>query len=506
MLLAFFLSVAIIGIWHGFPLTDIFADETYFAYAPLLALKTGNLLPEHLPYGTFTYLLLLPLQAIAMGITWVIAWSRGMSLEQLLFAWPFLAYLAPRLLNAALYVCIAVITMRAFGIEKKEEKPYARPLLLIMLLNTTLLLVAHSGKMWMTSIVLVFLAGMALPASPLLSVLLSSLAFGNFPIMGVFWMASIATAIGIRRKKKQSVAPVLAIAVAVPLLIMAINVDGVLFQIDDILTNFTGIHSDAVAVEGVSAAVLSFLSLHTLTLWTFLLKLAVVAPFCVLALLILLRRKRTNNARFRYACIGATLYLLGLAFLFNPAPDDGGSVRYLSPFIIALLLIATSVELKKSRVHTIILSTLAILSLYTGIVFLINMALPTTYNRAQATIRQMATTDTVVLSTVREISFPYTRRATRLTQQWLPGSCSKRCQFALEGGKNSARSPTYLLVHDPVIHSKIIENVGAKNVIEVSEDPIDRLHVTVENGAGEYLRPAAWWPFGFGTRVHITER
>lgn len=504
VLLCFFASVAVTGSWHGFPLVDVFADETYFVYAPLLALKTGNLLPHHLPYGTFTYLLLLPLQALSMSVTWMVAWSRGMSLSHLLFTWPFIGSIAPRLLNAGLYLLMAAITIRDLRIGQRDERPYARMLLFIFLLNTVMLLVAHSGKMWMTSIFLVFLAGMLLPASPLLSVLASSLAFANFPIMGVFWIVSIATAMRIRRRKKQSITPVLAIGIVIPMLIMAINVDGILFQIDDILTNFRGIDAQVVATHGAIGAGFSFLQLHALTLWTFLLKLAMAAPFCLLALPVFLQGRRVNDARFWYALFGAILYLLSLALLFNPAPDDGGSIRYLSSVIITLLLVATSFEPKRSRLHAIILSALSILSLYTGIVFLLNLALPTTYNRAQTVIRQMAQDPgAVVLSTVREISFPYTVEAVRLTQKWLPGSCSLRCMFALNFPRDAASSPTYLLVHDPGIRSTIITDVGVANVIEVTEDPIDRIHVTVENGAGEVFRPAAWWSLGFGGRIRI---
>lgn len=503
IILAFFVCIAIVGSWHGFPMIDSFSDESYFVKAPLLALQSGNFLPHGVPYGTLTYFLLLPIHTFVVTIVWLMTLMTGETLEHFLFMRPFVGYIAPRLLNIVLYIASAIIVLNTYKKTKTKRAEYGQFFALIFMLSTPLLLIFHSGKMWGTSNFLILASGLALPSYPLYSVLLASLSFGNFPIMGIMWLASIICACRICRSSKKDLAKIILVGVFVPTAIMALNSRAIVLQCMDIAQNFIGANLNH-DFDGKSATYISVI-LKTLTRGgiSILHKTWITSAFAILALTALLGARLKHRLRCFYAIMGIGIYTCALTLIITPGYNMGSGFRYISPIIILLVVCISSFEVPVSRTRTVILSGLTILSVISGIIFTINLALPTTYNRARhEMITLSASQHAIFLSTVVAMNFPYTVEAAQLTKKWMPQRCSTQCAYALKHPEQSPKFPTYILINDATIHDRMVATLTSRHIIDINEEASNSLYVGIESGAGNIFTQSAWNIVGFGRRIH----
>lgn len=194
-----FLSLSFfIGIWHGFPFTNLVADEMFFSGSVLRSMDAQTLLPLPLdvPYGTLTFYLSYIFVGLSLILLLPFANFDISTLQSLVISYPAVVYFAARLLSFA----IAITSLYLFNkILKRYVSDYRNRLLIVFILfgNILVNLLLHTSKVWILSTFLFvssfyflfqFLEEVDVTKQKKyiwLSVLLAFLAFSNFPFMGI---------------------------------------------------------------------------------------------------------------------------------------------------------------------------------------------------------------------------------------------------------------------------------------------------------------------------------
>lgn len=499
ILLIFFIAIGIAGLWHGFPLIDIYADEMYFVYGPLASFHARSFLPIGVPYGTVTFYADMLLQG--MFLTGLFAYSSFdlTAMTTLVMTHPFLVYIPPRVLNLVFFLAIVWLTMRRLRIGQKNAAPYAIPLTLILCGNLVLLTFMHSGKMWITCILLLFLAGHFLSSKRYRSMFAAALAFANLPLMGIFWLITMTFHVlsGPGRRMRW----LLLIACGVPLLLFSLNTKEIFAQVQSVLFGY-------IAPSTTSIGETAFL--YGKTLGAYVMKILLTSPFVVILGLLALRTRArvTDPLLFRFSMLSIGAYLAVISVMFWSA-DLPSFFRYLLPFQILFLLLFTALEFPVTKLNTIGIRTMGILSAHLAIISTITLMLPTTEVQAYRTIlRDWNTPNTIILSNVRGLSFPTSSRAAELIEQEVPGRCGYRCKYALTHSIETAFLGVEIPVKTDAEELKEIatrmaqEQPSARLVLVIQREEDFR---SVERGIGNYFIPEAWWPMTLGPGIVMEE-
>src|SRR3989344_6938071 len=150
LILSFF-----IGLWHAFPMLKVISDEMYFVGGVLRAMENFTIFPGagDVPYGLLTYYLNYILIAKFLILALPFFQFNFNSLKEFLIQSSEIIYLIPRILSAVLAIFYLVIFAK---ILKKEFTDWKIKLYLLIILFTNMLtvLVLHTGKMWVLSLLL----------------------------------------------------------------------------------------------------------------------------------------------------------------------------------------------------------------------------------------------------------------------------------------------------------------------------------------------------------------
>ncbi len=503
LLLFFFLSIGLLGLGHGFPLLNIFTDEYFFAVDPLVSMQKGTLLPTQVLHGTVTFYLCFVVQLLVLPILFIYSGFSLPELEALLMAYPYLAYIAPRILNLLLFMSMLLVSIRILGIGSKHETNYAPWMVIILHSNLVLLTFMHSGKQWITCIFFLFLAAVSISTSQLRSVVFGSLSFANLPIMGVFWLQSLLFSIYLNLKTKQRLYPLFLAAALIPLLFTFLNFDGTRELIRQVLEVYL---QPRIAEESSSTFVASAtLKLYGRTMASYIYKLALTSlPILVLGALALWSGVRVRNRmQLIYGCIGIAVYLLGISTMFY-STGQHSFFRYLLPFHVLFIVVFLSLEFPRTKLNSLVIGGLGVLSVYWAVVSTINIVMPTTYNVAHAQIAaDYSNRDTLVISSVSEITFPYNEFSATLTKRYTPRFCAYQCINAIENHIETEVS--YMLVKDRDITDRIEKEQTQVKIVSVVYDESQRGSVHVEAGMGSYFVKQAWVLSTLGQRITIME-
>ncbi|MES3005129.1 MAG: hypothetical protein V4690_03415 [Patescibacteria group bacterium] len=187
-----------IGIWHGFPFTNLVADEMFFSGSVLRSMEAGTFLPLPLdvPYGTLTFYLSYIFVGISLLVLFPFADFDLTALKSLIVNYPAIVYFASRLLSFV----IAFASLYLFNLAlKKYISDYRNRLVIVFILfgNILVNLLLHTSKVWILSTFLFLLSFYFLlqvfdteeshvqKKYIWYSVILAFLAFSNFPFMGI---------------------------------------------------------------------------------------------------------------------------------------------------------------------------------------------------------------------------------------------------------------------------------------------------------------------------------
>ncbi len=501
--LCLFAVLGVTGLWHGFPLMDVFADEMYYAYGPLYALQSLWPLPHNVPYGTVTFYFTLPLQMAMLGLAWLYGLQSGEQLIDVIMRYPFLAYVAPRVLSLTLF-----LLMVAAALRYARSAAYGTELVLIGFSNLVLITFMHSGKMWMTCAFFLLLAVTHLERRPVRAVAYAGIAFANFPVMGIFWLQALITGLYRQRHDRWTIRALLAVGLLFPAGIMLLNAESIAGQVREIFTVYVYSQVEKAAPKSGGAGTVAWL--YATTLWAYLQKILLTsAPTLGVGVLAMLARARVRDrAAFWFSITGCGLYVLAVSGMFYSA-DILGYLRYLIPVHILAAALFLSLEFPGTAWLTAGLRAIAAVSVYAALVASVSLALPTTYNRALTELRERYShPQFIVLSRVSQISLPFSTYSARLTQALSPDSCSHRCQYALRRNVQTDFQGTYFFLMSEEAEKRVTEVAVASGltIVDVRPDPADAKAVQAEYGMGSYIQREAWIPSRLGQRVLLEER
>jgi len=156
-LIFIYFIILIIGIWHAFPNLKIVGDEAPFVGGVLRAMQDRTLLPNIDYSYTLSfyanYLLMIPFVLIGL----LLFGGNTAMLTKFLMENVYLAYFIPRLLSvgsAMIILALFLSMMRKRGKSFKERLVVSS----IVFGNIIFLVIAHTGKMWMFSLLLWFIS------------------------------------------------------------------------------------------------------------------------------------------------------------------------------------------------------------------------------------------------------------------------------------------------------------------------------------------------------------
>jgi hypothetical protein len=344
-----------IGIWHGYPFTNVVADEMYFSGSVLRAIEHHSVLPlpQDVPYGTITFYLSYIFISIGLGVMSVLYMFNMDALRLFIIQNPFIVYGIARLVS----FCLAIFSL--FGLQyvlKRYVSDYRTRLSLIVLLFSNILvsIIFHTSKVWVLSTVLemssfYFLVRVfdepdsrGVTRDIWLSVVLAFFAFANFPLMG---MSLVVLPILLYKfwhhpKQKQT-------------LIKSTLLGGFLFCIFT-LSNFSGVKAQVMSIVydyTLSPNALMYNASVALSAYLHLKKILVMFP---LLLGLLLYASFTTKAKHKNLFMLSSFYLvLYVAILIGVdrwSLVDKAALRYSFPIPFFITFIIASFDIKWKKV------------------------------------------------------------------------------------------------------------------------------------------------------------
>lgn len=378
----------IIGIWHGFPFTNVVADEMFFSGSVLRSIENYSILPLPLdvPYGTITFYI--SYLFISIGLLFIsVFFLFDLSLLKLfIIDNPFIIYEIARLVS----FCVAVISL--FGINhflKQYIADYRTRLTLLVLLFTNILvnIVFHTSKVWVLSTALQVASFYFLvrvfdePAEEKkkkyiwLCIIFAFLSFANFPLMG---MNLIAIPIilykywsnqNIRRTLLRSAL----FGSIVFLALVLSNFSGVKSQVYSIIFDYT--LSPRALIHNASIGLSTYLHLK---------KILVMFPLLLILLAYaIFRGKIKHRNLFFLSSFYLLLYVGLLIFIDRWSLVDKAALRYSFPvpFFLTFLIASFDIEWRKIFLLPVVIS---IIYLVPTLYFL---SVPTTSHQAVSFIK-----------------------------------------------------------------------------------------------------------------------
>ncbi len=437
----------VIGVWHGYPFPNVVGDEMYFVGGPLRALAHHTLVPLFLdvPYGTITYLLNYLVWIPVLAFLLVLKGFHLSGVQSLLLQEPFAGYILTRLLSASVMMSLFLILLTHFKKWNKLTVTEALPLLVITFFNILVLVLSHTGKVWVVS---VFLYATSLVAAErlmrsnehklvqryaALSIISAWAAFANFPIMGIA-LLTLPWLLALTYKKKISWSVFVGangIGLGVLLFVYLLNGSSVLTQISGIFTDYS-------ILTSTHKYGLSFLPSLRLNI----MKVSLLFPSQIILLLAWARRGRREDTTQSLLCAHLGMYILLISLIVSWSVSLDSFLRYLMPlpFLIVLLL-ATYKQGHRALPYTL-----------TGITFifavraLFLISVPTTYTYALEWTKANLGGEEAVLVNNVHYDFDLTRNATS-SRMLKDGQCGTVCQSDLQTGRNNSFMPVVVDEH-----------------------------------------------------------
>lgn len=348
-LLILFLSLSLfIGIWHGYPFTNIVADEMFFSGSVLRSIEHHTALPLALdvPYGTLTFYISYIFISLCLVVIFILKSLDVEALKLFVIHNPFLVYFVSRLVSYVLAV-LSIIGLNYF--LKKYIVDYRYRLTLVFLLFTNILVnvIFHTSKVWVLSTVLMLLSFCSLvlvfdgdekntKKYIWYSVFFAFLSFSNFPFMGLNLLVIPIIAYKYRKHKEYRNTLIKSIIWGglVFFLVLASNFSGIKEQIRSIIFDYS-----------LSKGALE----HNLSTFGSLLshfkKIVLLFPiFIITWAYVAFTSKVKNKNLFKLSFLYLTIYIILIILVDKWSVGDQSSLRYLFPLPFFFTLILSSYE------------------------------------------------------------------------------------------------------------------------------------------------------------------
>lgn len=517
---------SVVGVWFALPMLNVVNDEMYFVGGVLRAMQHHTLIPllHDVPYGTLTfylnYVFQIPFLLILLALN--AGHLSGVFTELILH--PEYGYLVARLVSAGIAIGFAFWFERFL---RDEGVPALQRAAVLSVPFMTILPVAvlHTGKMWVLSSVLVMMslcllyrsirgyqagdASNSLHAARL-SIMLSALAFANFPLAGIF-LVSAPILLFAFRKDTTAMRSVLvstgwgAVLVAI---VTALNVRNILFQITDVFTHYHPIGVVATGQAGGTQVSTFFsLMLHTK-------EVVFLFPLVLLLIAFASMRSAVQNRLLFFLSAGyAVLYFCVVVVLVTWAADTAGYLRYLFPLAFFFSGMVAALDYQKLR-SIFLFFCIVQIAIYGYVLYLLGV--PTTFNVAATYVAQAYHREdrTLIYNNLGDLDLPRNTRSAFLTQEKF---CASKCQYFRTASTTGAFLPAVVGEQSDWsrvrpkdfssfvwIDDHMLSNGCAGTPATVfASGATDEQFVSVEHNLGNYFAPRFWRLSRLGKNIYL---
>lgn len=398
-LCALYCVTLVIGIWHAFPNMDVSHDEATYIWDAVFQLRDGKLTPSiEAAYTISYYLNFIPIALIGLLVFKgdFSQLSQHIMLESIA-TWGI--FLIPRLIS----VIAGVLLLWFFLMHARSlHSPKLQSLAVIVLLFTNILfsVIAHTGKMWMVSILLFFLSyfflaesylhveelkGKAWFRSPVMySIVFTFLSFANFPLNGIalvnlFYLYYILKKRGVsfHHISRPYLLGVLIGVTALALLL---------------ILNWQGWHTQGTSLLLSASKVLD-------TYWEYVVK-GILFTMPLLLINIANIRRITHKPLFMVLVSYFVLFSIAIAIVATGVGTQ--PAYYYRYLLIPIVIVGLMLLLAEFRSPKVLMFT-ALISLLFFIQTLRLLTAPTTYNHMLTQIQQMEWAQSILVNQVPEV-------------------------------------------------------------------------------------------------------
>lgn len=341
-----------IGIWHGFPFTNVVADEMFFSGSVLRSINSHTILPLPLdvPYGTLTFFISYIFIGLGLSTAFAISGFNILALKSFVVENLFLVYGISRFISFLIGLFILYIINNFL---EKYTKDWKMRWVLIMLLFTNILVLCifHTGKVWVLSTLLLLLSfnflidsfsGVDVKRNMWKSILFAFLAFSNFPLMGLALLC-IPVFLYEYRFDKNIVKHLLLASLTGFLLLSIItvsNFSGVKAQILSIIFDYT---LSPTAIKNNASLLLSFY-VHIKKLFLLFPAIIFIIPF------VFYWGDKKNRKIASLSVLYLSVYVLALIFVDRWSAGPQSSLRYMFPVPFFLIYFIGAFDLKFKKI------------------------------------------------------------------------------------------------------------------------------------------------------------
>ena len=506
-----------VGLWHGFPFTNVVADESFFSGSVLRSMEAHTILPlaQQVPYGTLTFYLSYFVIAIGLGIKLIFAGFSLTKLELSVIQNPFIVYFMARLVSFAL----AIFSL--FGsnyILKRYVSDYRTRLIIVTTLFTNILvnIIFHTSKVWVLSTVLMLLSFYFLARIfedddnsgkkkyIWLSIVFSFLSFANFPFMGMTLVCIPIIFYKYRNDQDYlwTIIKASLLGLFIFLLFLASNFSGIKAQVFSIIFDYT--LSPGAKIYNASIGLSAYLHLK---------KILIMFPLLVLfSVYGFFKGQIKNRSLFLLSTLYLVMYIVLLIMVDRWSTVDKAALRYSFPipFFIAFLISSFDFPWRK------ILLFPAVLSVVYLVPTLYFLSVPTTSHETVNFIRTNFSSDwhAIFINLVgADTPIPQNKFSYEL---WKTSDCESKCQATISYDLEKDFKPLVLDSHiDP---AKLSEALKGKSVYFILREasstpslslvasftaPVADLNYYSADNSGSYFDPAYFNLKRFGPNIYI---
>ena len=511
----------LIGIWHGFPFTNVVADEMFFSGSVLRSIENYSILPLPLdvPYGTVTFYISYIFVSIGLVFMSIFFWFDIGQLKLFITENPFIIYGIARLVS----FCIAILSLLTINnFLKRYIADYRTRLTLLVLLFTNILvnIIFHMSKVWVLSTFLFavsfyFLVKIIDSAEERerkiyiwFCVLPAFLAFANFPLMGVSLIAIpiILYKYWNNQNVRKTLIQVTVFGCVLFLALVASNFSGIKSQVYSIIFDYT--LSPGALAHNASIGFSTYLHLK---------KILVMFPLLLLVLIYALFQGNIRHRKlFFLSSFYLILYVVLLVFVDRWSVVDKAALRYSFPIPFFITFLVASFDFPWRKILLIPIAV-SIIYLIPTLYFL---SVPTTSHKAVDFVRSNYSSDSnaVFFNKVgADTPIPQNKLSYEL---FTKASCGSLCQATIKHDLNNDFKPiTVLDAHtDPNELLKVMKGKTVYHVLRAASSSPDLLEIASFKGpvvdldyysadnSGSYFDFAYFKLERFGPNIYIYEK
>ena len=488
-----------IGVWYALPALDVIRDTSGFSGGVLRAMEAHSVIPlaDELPYGVVTFYLCYATIAAFLALSFPFFHFSAGALKLFLLDHPEVVYAIARATSAAA-VAAAVVYAHRFLRREVTDAWYRSAILMVVFGDILVTAVSRSGKVWVVSSILGFIAvllcyesvrddagqGKVPGKTALMSLLAVSLAAANFVLFSLYAVVFPLLLIGFRTvphaAKKLFVYAILAGVVGAAF--VAINFQNTIGLFEVIFTGYHPLGASASSLRPSFGASLVFHFVQMLAVYPMVVAFALIAAI----------RGVRGKMLFWISAAMLLVYFLGISYIANWYGSIYNFLRYLYPLGFLFLPLLASLRAPRKAVSIVFFALALAVYIYT----IAMMALPTTYTIAADQIAaRWGNANVVIDNRVFELALPMNKGSYALLH---PLNCASKCESALSSAGDITFKPTVVTVYSYDATSSaphiIVEDAPVAScgtpLFTAPDGATNADYFDMEQGIGAYLDPA----------------